>query len=189
MRKVVLFMSVSADGFFEGPDRELDWHRVDEELHQHFNETLAGMSAFLDGRVTYELMADFWPTVGSDPSNPATMVEFSRIWREMPKVVFSRTLAAADWNTTILREVSVEEVRALCAQPGGDMALGGADLAASFLALDLVDELRLYVHPVLIGRGRRLFPDSDLVLDLDLVESRTFGNGVVLLRYARAATA
>jgi len=187
MRKVVLFMSLSVDGFFEGPERELDWHRVDEELHEHFNETLARMSVFLDGRVTYELMADFWPTADADPASTPTMVEFSRIWREMPKVVFSRTLAAADWNTTILREVSAEQIRSLRDQPGGDMALGGADLAASFLALDLVDELRLYVHPVLIGRGRRLFHDSDLVLDLDLVESRTFGNGVVLLRYARAA--
>ncbi|GAA2151603.1 dihydrofolate reductase family protein [Nocardioides koreensis] len=189
MGKVVLFMSVSVDGFFEGPDRELDWHRVDDELHGHFNETLADMGAFLDGRRTYELMADFWPSADADPSAPAPVAEFARIWREMPKVVFSRTLSSAGWNTTIARSVSVDEIRAMCAEPGGDLALGGADLAASFLALDLVDELRLYVHPVLIGRGRRLFPGADLRRDLELVETRTFGNGVVLLHYARPSAA
>ena len=189
MRKVVLFMSVSVDGFFEGPGRELDWHRVDEELHEHFNETLAGMSAFLDGRRTYELMADYWPTADADPAASAPVAEFARIWLEMPKVVFSRTLSSAGWNTTIARSVSAAEIRSMCAEPGGDMALGGADLAASFLSLDLVDELRLYVHPVLIGRGRRLFPDSDLWRDLELLESRRFGNGVVLLRYGRPAEA
>jgi len=89
-------------------------------------------------------------------------------------------------NTTIVRDVVVEEVLALKAQPGGDLALGGADLAAAFLRHGLVDEVRLYVHPVLIGRGKPLFPASDARTDLRLVETRTFGNGVVLLRHERA---
>ena len=187
MRKVVLFMSVSIDGFFEGPNRELDWQRVDEDLHTHFNELLAGMGAFLDGRVTYELMAAFWPTADSDPAAPKPVVEFARIWREMPKIVYSRTLERADWNATIVPEVVVDEVLELKAQPGGDLVLGGADLAATFLRHDLVDEIRLYVHPVLLGRGHRLFREADKTLDLDLVESRAFGNGVVLVRYQRRA--
>jgi dihydrofolate reductase len=113
------------------------------------------------------------------------MVEFARIWRDMPKIVYSTTLERADWNTTVVRDVVVEEVMDLKAQPGGDLALGGADLAASFMRHDLIDEYRLYVHPVVIGTGKRLFP-SDTRVDLRLVETRPFGNGVVLLRYRRS---
>jgi dihydrofolate reductase len=183
MRKIILSMSVSLDGFIEGPDRQIDWHMVDDELHSHFNEQLSTMSAFLSGRVTHELMAAFWPTADSDPSSTAPVVEFAGIWRDMPKIVFSRTLERADWNTTIMREVAVEEIMALKAQPGGDMALGGADLASAFMQLDLIDEYRLYVNPIVIGRGKPLFQASDATIHLRLVETRTFGNGVVLLRY------
>ena len=185
MRKIVLMMSVSLDGFIEGPNRELDWHMVDDQLHRHFNDELRAMGALLSGRVTYELMAGFWPTADSDPSSTEPMVEFAGIWREKPKIVFSRTLQRADWNTTILRDVVPAEIMALKAQPGGDMALGGADLAAAFLRHDLIDEYRLYVHPVLIGRGKPLFNPSDARVHLRLVETRTFGNGVVFLRYQR----
>ena len=186
MRRIVVMMSVSLDGFFAGPDGELDWHLVDDEVHTHFNEVLGAMSAFLDGRVTYELMAGYWPTADVDPQSSAPEVEFARIWRDMPKLVYSRTLERADWNTTIVRDVDPEEVRRLAAEPGGDMALGGADLADTFRRLDLVDEYRLYVHPVLLGRGRQLFGPADAPTDLRLMETRTFGNGVVLLRHERA---
>ncbi|MFJ1709655.1 dihydrofolate reductase family protein [Kitasatospora sp. NPDC088346] len=186
MREIVLALSVSLDGFFEGPDGGLDWALVDDELHRHFNERLRGMSAFLNGRVTHELMAGFWPTADIDPASTPPMVEFAGIWRDMPKIVFSRTLERADWNATVRREVVVEEIEELKARPGGDMALGGADLAATFLRLDLIDEYRLYVHPVLLGRGRRLFPELDARIALRPVGARTFGNGVVLLTYRRA---
>jgi bile acid-coenzyme A ligase len=185
MRKIILFMSVSLDGFIEGPNREIDWHMVDDELHRHFNEQLRAMGAFLSGRVTHELMAEFWPTADEDPASTAPMVEFAGIWRDMPKIVYSRTLERAGWNTTVVRDVVVEEIRALTAQPGGDLSLGGADLAATFMAHDLIDEYRIYVHPVLIGRGKPLFRPSDKRVNLRLVEARTFGNGVVLLRYGR----
>jgi dihydrofolate reductase len=158
MRNVILTMSVSLDGFIEGPNREIDWHLVDNELHSHFREVLGAMGAFLTGRVTYELMAGFWPTADQDPQSTGPMVEFARIWRDMPKIVYSRTLERADWNTTVVREAAPEEVMALKAQPGGDLALGGADLAAEFMPLDLIDEYRIYVHPMLIGRGKPLFP-------------------------------
>ncbi|MEE1755779.1 dihydrofolate reductase family protein [Streptomyces sp. SP18CS02] len=185
MRKIVVMMSVSLDGFFEGPDRRIDWHLVDDELHRHFNEECGSMGAFLEGRVTHELMADFWPTADSDPSSTGPMVEFAAIWRDMPKIVFSRTLERADWNTTIRRTVDVDEINALKAQPGGDLALGGADLAATFREHDLIDEYRVYVHPVLIGRGNPLFRPFDTTTPLRLTGTRTFGNGVVLLRYGR----
>jgi dihydrofolate reductase len=186
MRKIILMMSVSLDGFIERPDRRIDWHLVDDELHSHFNGQLREMGAFLNGRVTYELMAGFWPTADSDPSSTGPMVEFAGIWREMPKIVFSRSLERADWNTTIVRDVVVEEIMALKRQPGGDLALGGADLAAAFMRHDLIDEYRLYVHPVLIGQGKPLFPVSDAEINLRLTGTRAFRNGVALLHYRRA---
>jgi dihydrofolate reductase len=126
-------MSVSLDGFISGPDGEIDWHLVDDELHNHFNQSLARMSAFLDGRVSYELMASFWPTADADPGASKPVAEFAAIWRDMPKIVYSTTLQQANWDTTIKRDVDPDEIRALKAQPGGDMAIGGADLAASFI--------------------------------------------------------
>jgi dihydrofolate reductase len=182
----VVVLSVSLDGFFAGPGGELDWHRVDEEVHVHFNEFLGAMGAFLEGRAMYEEMARAWPAAAEDPDSPPWMVEFARIWRDMPKIVYSRTLERADWNTTIVREVDPDEVRRLQAEPGGDLALGGADLVDTFRRLDLVDEYRLYVQPVLLGRGRPLFGPADAPTDLRLIETRTFGNGVVMLRHERA---
>ncbi|GGZ55838.1 deaminase [Streptomyces bluensis] len=182
-------MSVSLDGYIEGPNREIDWHMVDDELHTHFNEQLATMGAFLNGRVTYELMADFWPTADREKDSTGPVADFAAIWRNMPKIVFSRTLQHARWHTTIVRDVVVEDIRALKAQDGGDLALGGAELAAEFLRHDLVDEYRIYVHPVVLGRGKPLFAESDSRRKLRLLENRTFGNGVVLLRYERAEAA
>ncbi|MDT4922925.1 MAG: hypothetical protein QOG01_638 [Pseudonocardiales bacterium] len=185
MRKIIAMMSVSLDGFFEGPNHELDWHLVDDELHTHFNEQLGAMGAFLDGRVTYELMAEYWPTADADPENTPTVAEFARIWREMPKIVYSRTLERANWNSTVVRAVVVKEIQDLKAQPGGDLMLGGADLTATFMRHDLIDEYRLYVHPVVIGRGNPYFKPAEATFDFRLIEARTFGNGVVLLRYDR----
>jgi dihydrofolate reductase len=157
VRKIITMMSVSLDGFFEGPNHELDWHLINEELHTHFNEELGAMGAFLDGRVTYELMAEYWPTADEDPESSPPVAEFARIWRDMPKIVYSRTLERADWNSTVVREVVVEEIQDLKAQPGGDLMLGGADLTATFMRHDLIDEYRLYVHPVVIGQGNPVF--------------------------------
>jgi dihydrofolate reductase len=192
MRKIILMMSVSLDGFIEGPDRQIDWHRVDDELHRHFNEYLGSLGAFLNGRVTHELMAAFWPTADTDPESTPAMVEFSHIWREKPKFVYSRTLEQAGWNTTVVRDVVPEEVRALKARTGGDLGLGGAELAAAFREHDLIDEYRIYVHPVLIGKGKPLFAPSGsgafAPVGLRLAGTRTFGNGVVLLHYERPTT-
>ena len=186
MRKIVLHMTVSLDGFFEGPDHDIGWHLVDDELHTYVNEHLAPMSAFLEGRVSYELMEGFWPTADQDPGISPPMREFAGIWRDMPKIVFSRTLEHVGENAEVRREVDPDEIRALKEEPGGDMAVGGADLADAFRRHDLIDEYRLYVNPVLLGRGRQLFAPADTPSDLRLVETHTFGNGVVLLRHARA---
>jgi dihydrofolate reductase len=183
VRKIIYQLSVSLDGFFEAPNRDISWHMVDDELHTHFNDELSTMSAFLDGRVTHELMAGYWPTADQDPNASAPTAEFARIWREMPKIVYSTTLERADWNTTIVRAVVPEEVDNLKAQPGGDMVVGGPNLAATFIRHHLVDEYRVYIHPIVIGQGTPMFPPSDTRIPLHLVETRRFGNGVVLVRY------
>lgn len=180
--KVVLMMSISLDGHFAGPARELDWQHVDHELHAHFNDWLATTGMFLDGRVTYELMAGHWPTADQRPDATPTEREFARIWRDKPKIVYSTTLADAAWHTEIRRAVDPAEIRAWQAESGGDLVIGGADLAATFARHGLIDEYRLYVHPVVLGAGRPLF-GPDLARPLTLTEHRGFGSGVVLLRY------
>ncbi|MGW0709021.1 dihydrofolate reductase family protein [Streptomyces sp. NPDC002643] len=188
MRKIVLVMSLSLDGYMEGPNRELDWSRVDDELHAHFNDVLGGMDAFLQGRITHEMMAEYWPTADRDPEVSAPVAEFAAIWRRMPKIVFSRTLQRAEYHTTIVRDLVVDDIKALKAQEGaGDLCLGSAVLAEQFMRHDLIDEFRLYIHPVMIGRGRRLFAETDTMTPtgLRLIETHTFGNGVVLLHHAK----
>ena len=180
MGTVVAHISISIDGFFEGPDRDISWHRIDDEVHTHANEVLATAGAFAEGRVTYLMMEEFWPTADQDPACPEPMREFARIWRDMPKLVFSRTLETVSDGDRLVREVVPEEIRAAAA--GGDLVVGGAELVEAFQQAGLIDEWRIYVHPVAIGRGRRFFPDR--LIDLRLEDTRTFGNGVVLLRYA-----
>lgn len=183
MRKIFVALSVSLDGYIEGPDHDIGWHHVDAELHRHFNEHLAGCSAFLDGRVTHELMAGFWPTADAEPDAPPEIAEFARIWRDTPKFAYSRTLQDTAWNTTIVREVNPDEVRALKNRPGGDMALGGASLAAAFAAHGLIDEYWLYVNPIVLGGGIPLFGLGYPRTELDVLDTSRFGGGVVLLRY------
>jgi dihydrofolate reductase len=186
MRKVIYGMMVSLDGFVETPDREIDWIVIDEELHKYVNDQESAVGAYLYGRRMYQLMADFWPTADEDPSAPEYIVEYARIWKKMPKVVFSKTLEHVEWNARLVREHVAEEILRLKEQPGKDLQVGGADLAATVMRLGLIDEYQLYVQPVLLGAGRRMFPEIDGRINLRLVETRTFGSGVVLLRYVRA---
>jgi dihydrofolate reductase len=186
MRKIVWMASVSLDGFIEGPDRDIGWSRVDDELHTHLNRYLSGMGAFVSGRVTYELMAAYWPTADADPASPPPIVEFARIWREMPKIVFSKTLEQVGWNASLKREVVPEEIRRLKAQPGGDLLVGSSDLAQVFRREGLIDEYRVYVHPVLIGRGKPMFQPWDARTPLQLAETQRFGSGVVMVHYRAA---
>jgi dihydrofolate reductase len=123
------------------------------ELFAHVIEELRAMGAFLNGRVTYELMAGFWPTADADPGSIPPVKEFARIWRDMPKVVYSKTLTSAGWNTTIARDVVRGEVEELKLRARGDLVVGGGDLAAAFMGQDLIDEYRIYVHPIQIGEG------------------------------------
>lgn len=183
MGNVIYATMVSLDGYIEGPNRELDWAIVDEELHTYINDQQRTLGAYLYGRRTYELMAGFWPTADKDPSTPAFLVEFAQLWKQMPKVVFSKTLDTVQWNSRLARDDVAGEIAKLKAQPGQDLAIGGAALAASCMRLGLIDEYQLFVQPVVLGGGTPMFPPLDDRIDLRLVEARTFRSGVVLLRY------
>jgi dihydrofolate reductase len=185
MSRLIYSMMVSLDGFVETTDRSLDWVLVDEELHTFSNEQERELGAQLYGRRLYEVMAAYWPTADADPSLPAYMAEFARTWREKPKVVFSRTLDMVGWNSRLFRGDAVEEVSRLKAQPGADLGIGGPTLASTLVRHDLVDEYRLLVQPVILGAGKPFLPALDGVLELKLVETRTFSSGVVYLRYVR----
>lgn len=186
MGKVVYSMMVSLDGFVERPNHELDWVLIDEELHTFENDQARHMSAFLYGRRMYETMAAFWPTADQDPSAPPYIVDFARIWKEKPKIVFSTTLDRVDWNSRLIRDDVYAEVKKLKDQPGSDLGVGGADIAATFIRLGLIDEYQLLVHPVVLGSGTPFFPPLEQQIDLRLLETRTFRSGVVYLRYERS---
>jgi dihydrofolate reductase len=187
LRKVTYSMLVSLDGFIEGPDHNLDWHVIDEEFHQFVNDQQAEVGAWLYGRGMYEAMAAYWPTADADPSQPGFVLEFARIWRDMPKIVFSKTLDKVAWNSRLVRENLIGEVTKLKAQPGKDLSVGGANLAAALIRLDMIDEYQLFVQPMILGSGAPFFPLLDKKIDLKLIETRRFGSGVVFLRYQRAA--
>ena len=183
MGRLIFSMSVSLDGFVDTPAHSLDWVRVDEELHRVFNEESRTVGTSLYGRRMYELMTGYWPTAERDPDGTPATIEFARIWQATPKVVFSRTLESVAHGARLVRDDAVSEVARLKAEGDFDMDVGGPTLAGALIAAGLVDEYRLYVHPVVLGAGTRFFPALDDRVELELLETRTFGSGVVRLSY------
>jgi dihydrofolate reductase len=183
-RSVVYSMGVSLDGYISGPDGSFDWAAPDDELHRFHNEQTRELGAHFCGRNLYETMV-FWETAHEDPSISATALEFARIWQALPKIVFSSTLDRVEGNARLATDGIAEEVAKLREQPGKDLAVGGASLASAFARLGLIDEYRVFVSPVLVGGGKSFFPPLDERVDLELVETRTFGGRVVYLRYRR----
>ena len=183
MSKILYAYNVSLDGFIEDAQGSLDWSNPDEELHRHFNQLEASTDILLYGRRLYETMAAFWPTADQDPTLPEYILEYARIWNAKPKVVFSKTLSEVGSNSRLVRDDLAGEVRRLKAQPGKTLSVGGAGLASSLMALDLVDEYSVYIHPVILGGGKPMFPALREKIDLQLAGTQTFGSGVVLLRY------
>jgi dihydrofolate reductase len=185
MRKLIYSMGVSLDGFIAGPDGNFDWTAPDEELHRFHNERVGELGAHLCGRGLYETMV-YWETADQDPSLADYELEFARIWQELPKIVFSTTLEKVEGNARLVRDGVAEEVARLKEETGKDLEVGGAGLAASLIELGLVDEYRPFVYPVIVGGGTPFFPALDEQIDLELVETRTFGSRVVYVRYQRA---
>jgi dihydrofolate reductase len=188
MREVIYAMTVSLDGFIEAPDGDLSWSFPDEELHRHFNDREAMIDTCLYGRRMYELMAAYWPTADENPSAPSYEVEYAKIWKSKPKVVFSKTLERVGWNSRLVHEDIAGEVKRLKAQPGKYMSVGGPMLAASFMRLDLIDEFWLYLSPILLGDGKPMFQSLKDRVPVTLIETKTFGSGIVLLRYRNKRT-
>ena len=184
MRRLIYSMGASLDGFIAGPAGELDWSVPDQDLLQFHNQQTREVGVHLCGRRLYEAMV-YWETVESGPSVSDLVLEFAGIWRALPKLVFSTTLEHVVGNATLLRTTVAEEVARLKAQPGKDLAVGGAGLASSLIGEDLIDEYRLFVSPVVLGGGTPYLPALDRRLDLELIEIRTFGARVVYLRYVR----
>src|SRR5947207_7570420 len=169
MRKVIYSFGVSLDGFIAGPGGEIDWSAPDEELHRFHNEQAREtMGGHFYGRRLYETMR-YWETAEENPSAPDYELEFARIWKATPKVVFSRTLERVEGNARLARDSIADEVARLKEQPGKDMGVGGAGLASSFIELGLIDEYRLFVHPVGLGAGTPYFPPLDERINLELV--------------------
>ena len=183
-RKLIYSMGVSLDGYIAGPDGEIDWSAPDEELHRFYNQQTREVGAHLLGRRLYEEMV-YWEAAEENPTATAPELEFAAIWKQLPKIVFSSTLELVQGNATLLRDGVAEEVARLKEEPGKDIAVGGAGLAASLIKLDLIDEYRLFVSPVLLGAGTPYFPALEEPIDLELVETQTFGSRVVYLRYRR----
>jgi dihydrofolate reductase len=184
MRKLIYSMGVSLDGFIAGPGGEIDWSAPDEELHRFHNRETRELGAQLCGRRLYEVMV-YWETAEENPSAAEHELEFARIWKNLPKIVFSRTLETVEGNARLVRDGLAEEVAKLKEQPGKDLAVGGAGLASAAVRLGLVDEFRLFVSPVVLGGGTPFFPALDERIKLELVETRTFGSRVVYMRYRR----
>jgi dihydrofolate reductase len=183
-RKLIYSMGVSLDGFIAGPDGDFDWSAPDEELHRFHNEQTRELGAHLCGRRLYEVMV-YWETADQNPSASDYELEFARIWKALPKIVLSKTLEKVEGNARLLRDGVAEEVAKLKEEPGKDLAVGGAGLASTLIKLGLVDEYRLFVSPVVVGGGTPYFPALDESIDLELVETRTFGSRVVYVRYRR----
>ena len=182
MKKVIAQMSVSIDGYIEGPNREIDWHIVDDEFNAYAVETLKASEVLIMGRRTYELMAGYWPTA---PGNDSVVKEKMNA---TPKLVFSRTLKRVDWQNSRLATGSVaDEVTRLQRVPGdGLLWVGGSDLAVSFLEEGLMDELRIIVTPVLLGAGKTLFDAIKKRYPLKLLSAKSFESGNVVLTYEPA---
>jgi dihydrofolate reductase len=181
MRKVILSNLVSVDGFFAGPNGELDWFIVDEKFNDYANDLLSKVDALLFGRLTYQLMADYWPSPSATRDDPLIADKMNNL----PKIVFSKTLHKVEWNNSrLVKENVADEISTMKQQPGKDMVIfGSGSIVSSFIQLGLIDEYRIIVIPVVLGKGKPLFKDINDKHNLILLKTKVLGSGVVILYY------
>jgi dihydrofolate reductase len=183
MRSVTYSMAVSLDGYIVGPDGGFDWAAPDEEVFRFCIDEIREVGVHLMGRRLYETML-YWETAEQDESLDAAEREWTALWKPLPKVVFSTTLSAVAGHARLVSGGLTEEIERLRAEPDeGDIAIGGATLAAEAAALGLIDEYRARVYPVLVGGGTPFFPHRERRVDLELVETRVFSSRVGYFRY------
>jgi dihydrofolate reductase len=182
MAKLIYMAIASLDGYVADADGNFDWSMPDEEVHAFVNDVERPVGTHLYGRRLYEVMVA-WETMDTSADQQPVMRDFAEIWRAAEKVVYSRTLEAASTaRTRIERDFDPEAVRRMKASAQRDISIGGAELAAVALRAGLVDECHLLLSPIVVGGGKRALPD-DVRLELELLDVRRFGNGVVHLHY------
>jgi dihydrofolate reductase len=183
MRSVTFSMSMSLDGYIVGPDGAFDWSAPDKDVFRFWIDEIRGVDVHLMGRRLYETML-YWETAEQEQSLDAAELEWAGLWNPLPKVVFSTTLSEVQGNARVASGGLAEEIARLRAEPGdGEIAIGGATLAAEADGLGLIDEYRTIVYPVLVGGGIPFFARAERRVDLELVETRTFNAKFVYLRY------
>ena len=179
MRKLIAAINMTLDGFCDHTAMI-----ADDEIHQHYNELLNNADTLLYGRITYQLMESYWPTVVKKPTGNKPTDEFAVIMDNIPKIVFSRTLKNVDWkNAKLKKEVIKEEVSELKQQAGKNILVGSPGLIVALTQLDLIDEYQLGVQPIVLGNGLPLFKNIKDRINLKLLKTKTFGCGAVTLYY------
>ncbi|MFE0470712.1 dihydrofolate reductase family protein [Streptomyces sp. NPDC058947] len=183
MRSVTYSMSVSLDGYIVGPDGDFNWGAPSPDVFRFWIDDIRQVGVHLMGRRLYETML-YWETAEQETSLDEAEREWTALWNPLPKVVFSTTLSSVQGAARLASGSLAEEIERLRAEPGeGEIAIGGATLAAQAADLDLIDEYRAMVYPVLVGGGIPFFPRTERRVDLELVETRTFSSQVVYLRH------
>lgn len=184
MRKIIVSNYITLDGFFAGPNGEFDWFVWDDETAEYAKGLLTSIDTILFGRVTYELMAGYWPTASPPAEDPIIIDAMNNL----PKIVFSKTLDKVAWkNSRLVKGDIAEEISKLKQQPGKDMVIYGSGSIVTTLArLGLIDEYRIFVNPVVLGSGKPQFKGIKDRLNLKLLTTKTFNCGVVLLHYQPA---
>jgi dihydrofolate reductase len=183
MPKLTFAMNVSLDGYIAAPGDDLGWSVPSDELFQWWSDRVAATGLSLYGRGLWEMMSSHWPTARQQPDVTPAQIEFAERWLAMPKVVFSSTTSTVGWNARLVTDDAVTEITRLKAQDGGPIDIGGATLAATAMRAGLIDEYVTVTHPVLVGGGTPFFTALDRWVNLRLVETATFPDGVVLARY------
>lgn len=188
MGRMVYWMNVSLDLLIESEDGERgggDWLRIDSEVHETYNALARDLALMVEGRVIYEIMEPFWPAAATDSTMEPWMQEYGRIWTQIPKVLVSNSRTTAEHNTRVVGGAdAIAQLAAIRRDTDGTIGVGGATLATALLEHELLDELLLFVHPTVLGRGRPLFDRVEGRIDCDLREHRVFSNGVAMHRYA-----
>jgi dihydrofolate reductase len=188
VRNLYLFMSLSTDGYFEGPNHDISWHRVDDEFNSFAIRQLKETDLFLWGRRIYQLMEAYWPKVADDPAASKDDRKVANFMNNTEKIVFSRTLEnvteTRNWRRVkLVRKFDPADIRRLKERPGGDIGVGGSELAVSFAEAGLIDEFRLMITPVALGAGTPMLQGMKRKLNLELVRTRRFESGNLLLYY------
>lgn len=183
MAKLIYSMLTSLDGYIEDEGGDFSWAAPDDEVHAFVNQLGASFGTYLYGRRMYEVML-YWETAHTDPDQPPVILDWARQWQAADKVVYSRTLSEPrSTRTRIEREFDRDAIQKLKADAEQDISISGPELAAQAIQAGIVDEYQVFMFPVIVGGGKRFFPEA-VRLDLELVEERRFASGVVYLRYA-----